>query len=91
MRLRWTEEAAADLEHITDYLFENAPGRASELVREIYNGPSALLTFPYRGRPGKKEGTREFVLPRLPYILVYQITGEVIHIARILHGAQKWP
>jgi addiction module RelE/StbE family toxin len=91
MRLRWTEEAAADLEHITDYLFENAPGRAAELVREIYNAPSALLTFPYRGRPGKKEGTREFVLPRLPYILVYQITGEVIYIARILHGAQKWP
>ena len=91
MRLRWTEEAAADLEHITDYLFENAPGRAAELVREIYNAPSALLTFPYGGRPGKKEGTREFVLPRLPYIVVYQITGEVIHIARILHGAQKWP
>lgn len=91
MRLRWTEEAAADLEHITDYLFENAPGRAAELVREIYNAPSALLTFPYRGRPGKKEGTREFVLPRLPYIVVYQITGEVIRIARILHGAQKWP
>jgi toxin ParE1/3/4 len=91
MRLRWTEEAAADLEHITDYLFENAPRRAAELVREIYNAPSALLTFPYRGRPGKKEGTREFVLPRLPYILVYQITGEVIYIARILHGAQKWP
>ena len=25
MRLRWTEDAASDLEHITDYLFENAP------------------------------------------------------------------
>jgi len=61
------------------------------LVREIYNAPSALLTLPYRGRPGRKAGTREFVLPRLPYIVVYQITGEVIHIARILHGAQKWP
>ena len=50
-----------------------------------------LLTFPYRGREGKKEGTRELVLSPLPYIVVYQITGEVIHVARILHGAQKWP
>jgi toxin ParE1/3/4 len=91
MQLRWTEEAADDLEHITEYLFENAPGRAAELVREIYNAPFALLAFPYRGRPGKKEGTRELVLSPLPYIVVYQITGEVIHIARILHGAQKWP
>jgi toxin ParE1/3/4 len=91
MELRWTQEAAADLEHITDYLFQNAPERAAELVRRIYNTPAALLTFPYRGRAGKKEGTRELVLSSLPYIVVYQVTGEVIHIVRILHGAQKWP
>ena len=91
MELRWTVEAAADLEHITDYLFQNAPERAAELVRGIYNAPAALLAFPYRGRAGKKEGTRELVHSSLPYIVVYQITGEVIHIVRILHGAQKWP
>jgi addiction module RelE/StbE family toxin len=91
MKLRWTEEAAADLEHITDYLFQNAPERAAELVRGIYNAPAALLTFPLRGRAGKKEGTRDLVLSSLPYIVVYQVTGEVIHIVRILHGAQKWP
>ena len=91
MQLRWTEEAVADLEHITDYFFQNAPGRAAELARRIYNAPAALLTFPYRGRVGKKEGTRELVLSPLPYVVVYQITGEVIHIVRILHGARKWP
>ena len=91
MELRWTVEAAADLEHITDYLFQNAPERAAELVRRVYHAPAALLTFPYRGRAGKKEGTRELVLSSLPYIVVYQITGEVIHVVRILHGAQKWP
>jgi toxin ParE1/3/4 len=91
MELRWTEEAANDLEHIADYLFEKAPGRAGELVREIYDAPSALLTFPHRGRPGRREGTRELVLSPLPYIVVYQITADVIHIVRILHGAQKWP
>jgi plasmid stabilization system protein ParE len=41
MELRWTEEAAADPEHITDYLFQNAPERAAELVRRIYNAPAA--------------------------------------------------
>jgi toxin ParE1/3/4 len=91
MELRWSEEAAEDLEHITDYLFENAPERAAELVSEIYNAPSALLTFPYLGRPGKKKGTRELVLSPLPYIIFYQITEDVIHLVRILHGAQKWP
>ena len=91
MELRWTEAAANDLEQIVTYLFENAPDRAEGLVLEIYNAPSALLTFPFRGRPGKKKGTRELVLSPLPYIVVYQIVGEVVNISRVLHGAQKWP
>jgi toxin ParE1/3/4 len=91
MELRWAEEAAADLERIANYLFQNAPERAAELVREIYNAPAELLTFPYRGRAGRKEGTRELVLLPLSWIVVYQITGEVIHVVRILHSAQKWP
>jgi addiction module RelE/StbE family toxin len=91
MQLRWTEEAANDLEHITDYLFEHAPDRAAELVRTIYYAPAALLTFPNRGRPGKREGTRELVLSPLPYIVVYTVRGDVIYVARILHGAQQWP
>lgn len=90
-QLRWTEEAATDLENITNYLFQHAPGRAADLVKEIYNAPRALLTFPKRGRKGKKEGTHELVLSPLPYIIVYQVNDDAVHVVRILHGAQKWP
>jgi len=91
MELRWSQDAADDLERITDYLFENAPERAAELIRTIYAAPAALLSFPHRGRTGKKHGTRELVLTSLPFIVVYRIKGEVIELLRILHGAQKWP
>jgi addiction module RelE/StbE family toxin len=91
MQLRWSEEAASDLERITNYLFKEAPQHAPELVRAIYKAPSALLTFPNLGRSGKKEDTRELVLSPLPYVIVYRIAGDAIHILRILHGAQKWP
>ena len=91
MRLRWTASAAEDLERIADYLFEKTPENAAHLVRKIYDAPSALKTFPNRGRPGRKQGTREFVIPSLPYIIVYQVTGEIVHIVRVLHGAQDWP
>ena len=36
MELCWTEEAADDLERITDYLFENTPGHAPGLKRTLY-------------------------------------------------------
>ncbi|MGH9630200.1 MAG: type II toxin-antitoxin system RelE/ParE family toxin [Bryobacteraceae bacterium] len=62
MELRWTQEAASDLEQIADYLFEHTPDRAERLVRALYDAPATLLTFSNRERPGKKEDTRELVL-----------------------------
>jgi addiction module RelE/StbE family toxin len=91
MQLRWTEEAAHDLERIADYLLDHIPDRAPELVRRVYNAPATLLDFPSRGRPGKRAGTRELVLAPLPYIVVYTVRGDVVFVVRILHGAQQWP
>jgi toxin ParE1/3/4 len=91
MQLRWTAEAATDLERIADYLLEQAPDRAQDLIRRVYDAPTTLLTFPNRGRPGKREGTRELVLAPLPYVVVYTVRGDVVFVVRILHGAQQWP
>jgi toxin ParE1/3/4 len=91
MQLRWTREAAGDLERIADYLFQHVPERAAELVRAVYDAPALLLEFPHRGRPGKKAGTRELVISPLPYLVVYAVQGDVVFVVRILHGAQQWP
>jgi plasmid stabilization system protein ParE len=48
MELRWTQEAAADLERIADYLFEHTPDHAERLVRALYDAPATLMTFPNR-------------------------------------------
>ena len=53
--------------------------------------PATLLTFPNRGRLGKKEGTRELVRSPLPDIVVYTVRGDAVYVVRILHGAQQWP
>ena len=91
MRLRWTSAAADDLENIANYLFEKTPENAARLIRELYDAPSTLMSFPNRGRPGKKEGTRELVMPSLPYVIVYQFRSDTVHIVRILHSSQDWP
>ena len=91
MQVRWTTAAASDLESIAEYLFEKTPEHAARLIREICDAVFALRIYPNRGRPGKKSGTRELVLSALPYIVVYKVASDVLHIARILHGAQDWP
>lgn len=54
MRIMWTPAAAGDLEQITDYLYEQAPEIADDLVQRIYSAPSVLKQFPNTGRPGRK-------------------------------------
>lgn len=67
MQLRWTREAAADLERIADYLIQHLPERAAELVRAVYDAPALLLEFPHRGRPGTKAGTRDLTASDFPF------------------------
>jgi hypothetical protein len=44
--------------------------------------------MPHRGRVGWKAGTRELVLAPLPYIIVYGVEPEMVHIFRILHATK---
>jgi plasmid stabilization system protein ParE len=92
MRIRWTEPAARDLTGICDYTQEHhGPGPAHKLALRIYEAIGSLPQFPHLGRLGRKLGTRELVLPGSPFLAVYRVRKDVIEIARILHGAQKWP
>ena len=91
MRLGWSAAAAGDLELIAAYLFDKTPVHAERLVRSLYREITGLRDFPSRGRSGKKPGTRELVIPSLPYIVVYQVSRDAVYIVRILHGAQQWP
>lgn len=67
MRIRWTKASAENLEHIKNYLAEHHPHLVQSTVRELYEAIRSLKTSPRRGRLGREEGTRELVLPRLPY------------------------
>jgi len=91
MRILWTPTAADNLESIADYLYEQNPASADQIVRRVYQAPAILRQFPNSGRVGRKEGTRELVLPSLPYIIVYEVRGNNVRLLRVLHGAQRWP
>ena len=90
MRVQWTTDAADDLERICDDIAEASPGSARRIAQAVVEGLASLHTFPNRGRPGRVEGTREFVFASLPFVAVYEVHDEV-QVLRILHGAQQWP
>lgn len=91
MEVRWSPQAAMDLERIFTRIHkENSPA-AREVVTTPYEGCTALKDFPNRGRPGRIKGHRELVFPPLPYIVVYQVKEHAVEISRVYHAAQNWP
>jgi len=89
--IRWTDEAKADVEGFTVWLSQRNPLAAARVAEGVLSGIERLTDFPHLGRLGRVGGTRELVIGRWPYIVVYQVDGTNIVILRVLHGARLWP
>jgi addiction module RelE/StbE family toxin len=91
MRIRWSQEAASDFAGIIQYIRMENSDAALRVARTLLRSIDQLKSFPNVGRPGRVEGTREFVFAPLPFVMVYRVKEDVVEIARFLHGAQQWP
>jgi addiction module RelE/StbE family toxin len=91
MQIRWSAAASEDLSRIFEYIRPDNPSAAERVVRTIYDSTGSLESFPYRGRVGRVDGTRELVLPSLPFVIVYRVLQDVVEVAGVIHGAQRWP
>ncbi|MDS1136733.1 type II toxin-antitoxin system RelE/ParE family toxin [Nitratireductor indicus] len=89
-RLVWSEDAETDLDSITDYIARDDVMAAIGMRDEIEGQIERLREFPLSGREGRKDATRELVVVRAPFIVVYT-ASDAVQIIRVLHGAQQWP
>jgi toxin ParE1/3/4 len=91
MRVRWLRGALRNLHRALDYIAKDNPGAATEVGERIHEAAMQLEHHPFMGRPGRLKGTRELIVPRLPYVIRYRIQKETVEILRIHHMAQRWP
>jgi toxin ParE1/3/4 len=91
MKIEWSPEAAADFAGIVAYIHKQNPSAADRVAHTLFDSAASLESFPNRGRPGRVSDTRELVLAPLPFIVVYRVKRNVVEIARVLHGSQRWP
>ena len=91
MKLVFDEQALVDLEGIYNWIAKDNPAAAKAVVERVFASTEHLASFPHMGHAGRDEGTQEWVVPRLPYIVIYEIHAdrdEVIAVA-VVHGAQE--
>jgi toxin ParE1/3/4 len=92
MKIVWSPEALEDLISLRAYIAEESPAGAQRVALRIVHDVEHLLPDnPQMGRPGRVPGTRELVIPRIPYIVPYRVQRATIQILRVFHGARRWP
>lgn len=91
MKVLFTQTARADITAIFDYIARDNPDAARKVVAAIEGAIGRLSRFPQSGRMGAVAMTRELVVPRLPFIVVYRVTEDTVEIVAVFHAAQDRP
>jgi toxin ParE1/3/4 len=91
LRIRWLDQAVADLVAARDYIAQDHTGAAGEVAQRIKLAVAILTDYPAAGRPGRVPDTRELVVTGTAYSLPYRVRDGVVEILRVPHGARKWP
>ena len=89
--LKWAKRAQIDRQRIAEFYTEEASEIvAYEALETIKSAASKIKANPLAYRTGKRSGTREMVMRRFPYVIVYRILPTRITILRFLHQALRY-
>lgn len=89
MLVNWRPQASEAFLDILGYIEERNPIAAADLQSAIETAVDGLPAFPFTGRRGREEGTRELVVTA-NYIVVYQVNDK-IDVIDVLHARQQYP
>jgi addiction module RelE/StbE family toxin len=92
LNVHFTPQAYDDLTSIRDWIGEDDVRAADRVVGRIVQTAMMFGQFPLLGRPGRVDGTREFSVVGLPYLIVYAIASETeIDVLTIVHTRRRYP
>ena len=95
-RLRWSAQARGELEALLERTAKRWPETLNKIKYKVWDYTESIRQHPYIGRSGIRSGTREMVLGRYPFILVYKVDEHpdgaaptVVHIVSIRHARMQ--
>lgn len=91
MKVRYAGRALREIDAIWKHIALSSPKAAQGVEDRIQAAIARLGRFPESGRPGRVDGTRELVVPGLPYVAVYRIEDAGVLVLAVRHAARDWP
>jgi len=87
--VRWTPQAAEDLEAVTEFIAKDSPHYASLFAINVFHAVERLVDFPESGRivPEKNDPkVRDVILGN--YRIVYRLRHTTVELLTIHHAAR---
>lgn len=91
MHVSFTPQAQDDLTAIRDWIATDDLGAAERVVSRIVQTAMMFGQFPLLGRAGRMDGTREFSVVGLPYIIVYAVSDTDVDVLTVIHARRRYP
>ncbi|MGO6852619.1 type II toxin-antitoxin system RelE/ParE family toxin (plasmid) [Rhizobium leguminosarum] len=93
MKLVWRAKAESDRKKAIQFITDQNVGAAISQLDEIERQTDLLIDQPGIDRPGRIDGTRELIISRTSFIVIYRVGQKIkqVEILRLVRGAQKWP
>lgn len=88
--VEYTKNAQDDVIEIEKYISQDNADAAKRVLKHIRNYIENLKSLPSIGKYGKAVNTREIILNKYPYKIIYRVKGGIIQVIRILHTSRKW-
>jgi toxin ParE1/3/4 len=88
-QVRWTPQAADDLDAIAEFITEDSSHFAGLLVIDVLQAVERLADFPALGRIVPEIGDkviREIILGN--YRIIYRLRNEAVEVLTVHHGAR---
>ena len=94
MKLYWLPTALKNFDNQIGHIAKDSPRGAIEQGDRLSHQVNQLVREPtLSGRPGRKKGTRELVISRTPFIVVFRVKPRAARIEslRVLHSSRRYP
>ena len=88
MRLHWTAEAAAELNHMLAYIAEQDAGIAALVAERVLAVEEQIVRFPRAGRYDTETDTYDRYIPRTRIVLTYAIREDAVWIVTAWHTSR---
>lgn len=91
MEVQWTRRALRQIKRQARFIAFKNRRAAYEMEQRIRYSADGLADNPLMGREGRRIGTRELVVEKGRYVVVYRVRGQAVQVITVHDTRQQWP